>query len=56
MKKEWYVECPKCGKSKPAAELGIIRRGAVSIGKRILGYCTTCKRYRMAKMIKKNSP
>lgn len=36
---DWYVSCPKCGKSRRAVDLGIVRVGARSKGKRILGKC-----------------
>ena len=41
----WQVRCPKCGRTKPFAEIGT-RMGAWSKGKRILGWCRQCRRFR----------
>jgi len=43
----WNLRCGPCGREKPAAEAGIVRIGAASVGKRVLGYCTQCRRFRM---------
>ena len=51
----WTIQCPKCGLSKPygAARLGKlrpVRKGAASIGKRVLGWCPQCRSLRWAKV------
>ena len=43
----WQVRCPHCGTTRPAAEVGIIRIGAASKGKRTLGWCSVCRRVRV---------
>lgn len=45
-KKEWRLRCPKCGRSKSVRELGGIREGAASRGKRVLGWCRGCRWFR----------
>ena len=44
----WQVRCPKCGRTKPMGEIGAIRLGAASRGKRILAWCIQCRRFRFA--------
>lgn len=46
----WLLSCPTCGRWKPLAELGGIRIGAKSIGKRILGHCSSCGTLRMMRL------
>jgi adenine-specific DNA methylase len=43
----WQVRCPRCGRTKPFGQIGN-RFFAASRGKRILGYCTQCRRFRFA--------
>ena len=45
---EWQLRCPKCGRAKTYAELGGIRLGAASKGKRLLGWCRGCRWFRWA--------
>lgn len=45
-KKEWHIRCPKCGRSKSLRELGGIRKGASSRGKRTLVWCKDCRWFR----------
>ena len=42
----WQIRCPMCGRTRDAAEAGLLRWGAYSIGKRILGWCNHCRRPR----------
>lgn len=42
----WRIHCPKCGRSAPAAKIGITRIGARSVGKRVLGWCSECRWFR----------
>lgn len=46
----WWVTCPKCTKCRPYPG---IRLGAASIGKRMLAYCTDCRKLVWAKVEKK---
>lgn len=43
----WWIECPKCGRAKPYNQVGI-RLGAASVGKRVLAWCSGCRRFRFA--------
>lgn len=52
MKEDWQIKCPKCGRSKLYSEIGGIRQGAYSKGKRLLGWCKECKWFRWAKVEK----
>jgi hypothetical protein len=45
--KGWEVHCRTCGWKHDALALGIVRVRAYSRGKRILGKCPCCKKYRM---------
>ena len=42
----WVIRCPRCGRSGDAAEAGVVRIGAASNGKRVLGRCQACGRLR----------
>lgn len=39
----WRVECVRCGRSSPAAEAGIVRIGAFSVGKWTIAWCRRCR-------------
>jgi hypothetical protein len=39
---EWMLRCPSCGKTRRLSEMGGVRIGAVSIGKRVLSKCSSC--------------
>jgi hypothetical protein len=43
----WQIRCKKCGSTRDAADAGMIRIGAASIGKHTLGWCGKCRRLRM---------
>ena len=43
----WQFRCTKCGRTRDAAEAGVVRIGAASVGKRVLGYCSGCHRFRL---------
>lgn len=45
-KKEWRIRCPKCERSKSLRELGGVRMGASSRGKRTLVWCKVCRWFR----------
>jgi len=45
--KGWEVHCRKCGWKHEALSLGIVRIHAYSRGKRILGKCPHCRKFRM---------
>ncbi len=45
--KGWEVHCRKCGWKHDALALGIVRIRAYSRGKRILGKCPHCNKFRM---------
>ncbi len=51
-KPDWLLECPKCGRRMPLRETVGIRIGAASVGKRLLGFCRGCKRFRMIRIVK----
>ena len=42
----WQLRCLTCGHTGDAASSGIVRMGAASMGKRILGRCSNCGRLR----------
>ena len=42
---EWNLVCVKCGNKKRVADIGGIRLGGFSFGKRVLGHCSKCNRY-----------
>ena len=42
----WQVRCTTCDRTRDAAEVGIVRIGAASAGKRTLGWCSGCRRVR----------
>jgi hypothetical protein len=44
----WQIRCPKCGKTRSYGEVGGVRLGAASRGKRILGWCRRCNWFRWA--------
>jgi hypothetical protein len=52
----WQIRCPSCGRTADASEAGIVRVGAASVGKRILGRCTQCKRLRWLALERKSQP
>jgi hypothetical protein len=39
----WRICCTKCGRSAPAARVGITRIGARSVHKYVLGWCHDCR-------------
>lgn len=43
----WRLRCAKCGWSADAGEAGIVRIGAASFRKRVLGTCGQCGRVRL---------
>jgi hypothetical protein len=43
----WQIRCKKCGTTRDAGDVRMIRIGAASIGKRTLGWCSKCRRLRM---------
>lgn len=43
----WIASCPRCDAWRTLREAGGIRLGAVSHGKRVLGWCRTCHWFRM---------
>ena len=42
----WQVRCTKCGRTRDAADVGIVRVGARSWKKFTLGWCSHCRRWR----------
>ncbi len=48
--KTWILSCPVCGKWKTLAQVGGFRIGAYSVGKRVLGHCSKCRRFRMLRV------
>ena len=43
----WEVRCTACGTTRDAGEAGLVRVKAASIGKRTLGWCSNCRRFRV---------
>lgn len=39
----WQLRCTKCGRTRDAADAGIVRIGAWSWKKYILGWCSRCR-------------
>ena len=39
----WRISCTKCGRSAPASKAGIVRIGARSHHKYVVGYCRDCR-------------
>lgn len=48
--RDWVVRCLTCGLERSIWELGGVRWGAASRGKRILVRCPTCQRLRCARV------
>ena len=48
----WRICCTRCGRSAPAAKVGIIRIGARSYHKYTLGWCSSCRRLRFLRLIR----
>jgi transglutaminase-like putative cysteine protease len=48
----WRICCTKCGRSAPAAKVGITRIGAVSCHKYTLGWCHDCRSFRWMRLLK----
>jgi glutaredoxin len=44
----WRLRCPKCNRTKSLLEAGGFRFAALSFHKRILAWCSGCKRLRFA--------
>ena len=44
---DWMLRCAVCGRAADAAEAGVVRIGATSVGKRVAGRCKGCGRLRM---------
>lgn len=51
--KQWFMECPKCGKCVSYWEAGGLRACATSRGKRVWGRCLNCKKFVFFRVIKK---
>ncbi|MEZ6091526.1 MAG: hypothetical protein R3C05_26630 [Pirellulaceae bacterium] len=47
---QWRICCTRCGRSAPAARVGITRIGARSIHKYTLGWCRDCRWFRILKL------
>ncbi len=43
----WQFRCATCNRTRDAAEGGVVRIGAASAGKRVLGYCSGCHQFRL---------
>lgn len=46
----WRIYCTKCGRSAPASEAGVIRIGARSYHKYVLGWCRQCSWFRWLRL------
>jgi len=53
---DWQFRCSKCNRTRDAAEAGVVRIGAASVGKRVLGYCSGCHQFRLIRLERKASP
>jgi len=47
----WFLECVSCGAKRSYAELGATRYRASTTGKRMLGKCSNCNKYRRLRTI-----
>ncbi len=45
---EWQIRCTSCDRARPLADVGGIRIGAASAGKRTLAWCRNCGFFRVA--------
>ena len=52
--RQWMVQCP-CGFERSVWELGGVRYGAHSRGKKVLRRCTQCGRFRWHKVYRKET-
>jgi hypothetical protein len=52
----WQVRCTKCGRTREAAEVGIVRLGAWSWKKYTLGWCSDCRWLRFLAVERKPAP
>ena len=52
----WQFRCTKCNRTRDAGEAGVIRMRAASVGKRVLGYCCGCHRFRSLAVERQPSP
>lgn len=50
---DWQIRCPKCGRMRDAAEAGLIRVKAASIGKVVFGKCSQCNRLQFLRVERK---
>lgn len=48
----WRLCCTTCGRSKPANRAGVIRIGAASRHKYVLGYCSNCRWIKWIRLVK----
>lgn len=48
--REWFVICPKCGHERSWWDIGGVRYGARSKGKRLGLRCPACGKFRMHKV------
>ncbi len=39
----WQIRCTRCGRTRDAASVGVIRLGARSYKKFTLGWCSNCR-------------
>lgn len=46
----WILSCGSCGRWKTLEEVGGLRIGAKSVGKRILGMCSNCQKLRWLRL------
>jgi len=49
---QWRICCTRCGRSAPASDAGIVRIGARSWHKYVLGFCRECGRTRWLRLIR----
>src|SRR5687768_4721596 len=53
---EWALRCTRCGQTRGATEAGLVRIGAMSVGKYTLGYCSACGERLRVIAIQRSSP
>ena len=49
----WQVRCTKCGRTRDAADVGIVKIGASSRKSYTLGWCSSCRRLRFVAVERK---
>jgi hypothetical protein len=52
----WLLTCSHCGTVRSVWDVGGVRFGAASVGKKTMVWCATCRQLRMMSMERKAAP